>query len=265
MVLIFDLDGTLLHSTFFSDVLMKMLCHKLETHNLPADKSIVFQEIIKKFLEKLAAEDKTPAYDWDLIAREYLTQYDLPGEWNCEIEDYYKSDEIIKHSFLYKDVESALEWLSENQHVMVLLTNGLHKYQDNVIEKLGLQKYFQKIVMPDPLLFNFVKPNPEIFEFAAQGFPEPYIVIGDSLYFDVYGAKSAGYHAIWLMRRLPKQYLELPIQARTQKINHNQTFLRKYLFESAPFLKASSHELDLDLFKPDTIIANLLELKELLV
>jgi len=264
MVLIFDLDGTLLHSTFFSDVLMKMLCNKLESHNIPTDKSVIFQDIIQRFLEKLAAADKTPAYDWDLIAREYLMQYDLTGEWNCEIEDYYNSDDIIKYSSLYKDVGEVLEWLLTKKYKMVILTNGLHKYQDNVIAKLGLQKYFEKVVMPDPNLFNFVKPNPEIFRFASQGFTDPHIVIGDSLYFDVYGAKSAGYQAIWLMRKLPKKYIELPIQARTQKINHNETILLKYIFASAPFLKPSSHELDLKMFKPNAVIINLHELKQIL-
>ncbi|MDD1777807.1 MAG: HAD family hydrolase [Candidatus Helarchaeota archaeon] len=262
MVLIFDLDGTLIHSTFFSEVLMEKLFQKLEKNNISVQKPVIFQEILKRFLGKLAAEDKTPAYDWDLIMCEYLAQYQL--SWKCEIEDYYKSDEIAKHSFLFKDVGGVLTWLSEKNYKMVILTNGLHKYQDNVIIKLDLQKFFEKIVMPDPNLFNFVKPNPEIFKFATEGFPEPHISIGDSLYFDVFGAKGAGFKAIWLMRRLPKKYAELPPSERTAKINQNHPFLLKYIIESAPFLKASAPQLNLELFKPDTVIANLNELKEIL-
>lgn len=262
MVLIFDLDGTLIHSTFFSDVLMEKLRRKLEENNISVEKSVIFQDIIQRFIGKLAAADKTPAYDWDLIMCEYLAQYNLP--WKCEIEDYYKSDEVTKYSFLYKDVGGVLKWLLEKNYNMVILTNGLHKYQDSVIVKLDLQKFFKKIVMPNPDLFNFVKPNPEIFKFATQGFPEPHISIGDSLYFDIFGAKCAGFKAIWLMRKLPKKYSELPLQARTEKINQNQNFLLKYIFQSAPFLKASSHELNLEMFKPDTVIANLHELKEIL-
>jgi len=64
------------------------------------------------------------------------------------------------------------------------------------------------------------------------------------------------------MRKLPKQYLELPIKARTQKIINNTAILLKNIFNSAPFLKGSN--LDLDMFKPDAIIANLHELKEIL-
>lgn len=241
---------------------MEKLRRRLEENNIIIEKTVIFQEILKRFIEKLAAEDKTPAYDWDLMMCEYLAQYHLP--WKCEIEDYYKSDEIARHSFLYKDVGGVLTWLSEKNYKMVILTNGLHKYQDSVILKLDLQKFFKKIVMPDPNLFNFVKPNPEIFKFATAGFPAPHISIGDSLYFDVFGAKCAGFKAIWLMRRLPKKYVELPIPARTEQINQNKNFLLKYIIESAPFLKNSSHQLDFELFKPDTVIANLNELKEIL-
>ena len=117
--------------------------------------------------------------------------------------------------------------------------------------------------MPDPENVRFIKPYPEIFEYTAQGFEEPHIMIGDSLYFDIQGAKQAGYETIWLLRKAPKKYKECTIPERTKKVNQNEKFLLKYLIQSAPFLKYLPVEIDLNDFKPDYVISNLNELKEL--
>ena len=223
VVLIFDMDGVLVKSTFFSDVLVKMICQRFEEHSIEVDRQMVFQEILKRFVTKLNEVDKTPAYDWDLIVREYLSEFDL--SWTREIEEVFNSDVITQYSVLYRDVKVNLDWLLEQGYEMTLLTNGLEKYQNNIIEKLGLQKYFQKIVMPDPEKVKFVKPHPEIFRDTVEGFAEPHIMIGDSLYFDVYGAKQVGFETIWLARGLPKRYRALPIPERTVKVNKKEKYL----------------------------------------
>ena len=261
VVLIFDLDGVLVRSTFFSDILMKMICQKCEDHDINIERTTVFQEVLRRFVTKLNADDKIPAYDWDLLVKEYLDEYDV--SWTCEIEDFFNSDEIVKYSTLYRDV-GILDWLAEKGYEMVIVTNGLHKYQDSVVKKLGLQKFFKKIVMPDPGKLEFVKPYPDIFKNATEGFQEPHTMIGDSLYFDIYGAKQAGYKAIWLMRRLPRKYKELPVQARTEKVNQNEKYLLNNIFRGASFLKVTPEQLNIDAFKPDHVIRNLNELKELL-
>ncbi|NVM52863.1 MAG: HAD family hydrolase [Candidatus Helarchaeota archaeon] len=260
MVLIFDMDGVLVRSTFFSERMLEMLCQRFQDHNISIERTDIFQDILKLFVRKLGEEDKVGAYDWDLLAREYLEEYNIT--WTCEIEDFFNSGEIAEYTCLYKDTE-VLEWLLQKGYTMVILTNGLDKYQNIVIEKLGLQKFFKKTIMPIPKVLNFVKPDLEIFRLATEGFQGPHTMIGDSLFFDIYGAKKAGYNSIWIVRRLPKKYKELSIRARTEEINQNDKFLLRHILRSAPFLKVSSQPIDPNDFKPDYIIKSLQELKEL--
>jgi len=261
MVLIFDMDGVLVKSTFFADILVKMICQRFEDYNIEMERQKVFQEILRRFVNKLNEEDKTPAYDWDLIVGEYLSEYKLP--WACEIEDVFNSDIITEYSTLYRDVTVNLDWLLEKGFKLALLTNGLGKYQNNIIEKLGIQRYFQKIMMPDPEKIKFVKPHPEIFKEVVEGFPEPYVMIGDSLYFDVYGAKKIGFETIWLARGLPKRYRALPILDRTAEINQKEKYLLRNILRGASFVNMLPEEIEIEEFKPDKIICNLNELRDL--
>ncbi len=260
MVLIFDLDGVIVGSTFFSDILMEMICQRFEDHDLCFEPPIIFQEILSRFVQKLGEENKSLAYDWDLLISEYLREYNIP--WSCEIEDFFSSDELLNYIYLYKDTD-VLNWLLEKGYTLTILTNGLPKYQDHVIKKLKLNRFFKKIVMPNPRTIKLVKPYSEIFEIVTEGFQGTHVMIGDSLYFDIYGAKKASYQTIWLFRKLPRKYQKLSIQTRTEKINQNTRYLMKNILRSAPFLKDSLQKDNLDEFKPDFIIYNLRELKEL--
>lgn len=247
-------------SNFFADILIKEICQRFSENAICVEKPAIYQEILKRFVNKLGAEKKVLAYDWDLIVREYLEEYNLT--WTCEIEEFFKSEDLIKYTFLYKDVE-VLEWLFQKGYEMAILTNGLHKYQDQVIKKLGLERFFMKIVMPNPENYKFIKPYPDIFKILSQEFQKPHIMIGDSLFFDIYGAKSVGYETIWIIRKIPKKYKELSIPERTAKINNNEKFLLKHIIRSAPFLELSQEKINFDEYKPDYIINNLYELKEL--
>jgi HAD superfamily hydrolase (TIGR01549 family) len=261
VVLIFDMDGVLVGSTFFSDILMNILCTKLEEHGICIEIPALFQEILKRFVTKLGAENKSLAYDWDLLIHEYMSEHNIP--WHNEIEEFFCSEQLLNYTYLYRDTD-ILEWLLEQGHPMAILTNGLPKYQDQVIEKLGIQHFFEKIIMPNPETVKIVKPYLEIFELVMENFEEPYVMIGDSLYFDIYGAKKAGFQTVWVHRKLPKKYKALPIDARTEKINQNAQFLLKYINRGAPFLKLTATDEDLADFKPDYVIYSLRELKKLI-
>ncbi|MHA1131684.1 MAG: HAD family hydrolase [Candidatus Helarchaeota archaeon] len=260
MVLIFDLDGVLVGSTFFSDVLMNILCRKLEEHNISIELPALFQEILNRFITKLGSENKSLAYDWDLLIHEYMSEHNIP--WHNEIEEFFCSNELLNYIYLYRDTD-ILEWLIEKGHAMAILTNGLPKYQEQVIEKLGIQRFFQRIIMPNPETVNMVKPYLEIFELAMKDFQDNPIMIGDSLYFDIYGGKKAGCQTIWIHRKLPNKYKTMPIATRTEKINRNPKFLLKYILRSAPFLKLTATDEDVADYKPDFVIYTLRELKEL--
>ncbi len=254
------MDGVLIKSSFFGEILIEMIRQKFQDRNSAIEKQVIYQEILKRFIRKLG-ENKCEAYDWDLLIHEYLGEHNIA--WTCEIEDFFNSTELTKYTFLYNDVE-VLGWLLEKGYEMAILTNGLNKYQDCVIAQLGLSRFFKKCIMPNPPKINFIKPNPEIFKLATTGSQGTHIMIGDSLYFDIYGAKQVGYQTVWLNRRLPNTYKEMPIPIRTEKVRQNGKLLLRSILQSAPFLKLSADEKELTSYKPDYVIYNLHELKEFL-
>lgn len=75
---------------------------------------------------------------------------------------------------------------------------GIVLGQREKIEKTGLQKYFDEIIISGEV--GFTKPTKEIFEIAYKKLnvkPEECIMIGDKLDVDVKAALNAGMEAIW--------------------------------------------------------------------
>lgn len=92
-----------------------------------------------------------------------------------------------------------LEYLTEKNYSLHLLTNGFEKIQRIKLESAHLTKYFKNVVTSETS--NSVKPKKEIFEYALQkanGKLEESIMIGDSLNADILGAKNAGMDSIFV-------------------------------------------------------------------
>lgn len=82
-----------------------------------------------------------------------------------------------------------------------LLTNGPRELQRDKIERFGVARHMDAIVIEGE--FGKGKPAREVFEhaLAETGVEAPDAwMVGDSLYADVGGAKGAGLHAIWIHR-----------------------------------------------------------------
>ena len=79
------------------------------------------------------------------------------------------------------------------------MTNGLGDVQRARIERLGLERYFDAIVISGEV--GVSKPDPAIFElaFADLGFPplDTVVMVGDSLSSDMRGAANAGIAGCW--------------------------------------------------------------------
>ncbi len=237
-----------------------MLVQKFKEYDVKIEPPVIFQEILRRFVKKLGEENKAAAYDWDLLIQEYLSEFNIP--WACQIEEFFCSEDLVKYTYLYKDTD-ILEYLLEQGYALNILTNGLPKYQYHVIGRLELDQYFNKVIMPNPETIKVVKPYLDIFRLAMDEQPTPHYMVGDSLYFDIFGGNKAGCKTIWIHRKLPKKYQELSIEARTNEINSDEKFLLKYILRGAPFLKLAANQNELLDFKPDYIISTLRELKEL--
>jgi 2-haloacid dehalogenase len=115
------------------------------------------------------------------------------------------ADGLADHGELYPSARAVLEELAGHVQLAVV-TNGLSQVQHRRIERLGIDKYFDAVVVSADV--GFAKPAPQIFDIAFEILGNPSrataVMIGDSLTSDVLGANRAGVAACWYNpRRVP--------------------------------------------------------------
>lgn len=101
---------------------------------------------------------------------------------------------------LFEDVLPAFDALAAMDINLGIVSNWDERLRP-LLEKLGLNKYFQAVIVSCEVAFT--KPSPVIFEQAARMLgdaPEHILHVGDSARHDVEGAKGAGFQALLLER-----------------------------------------------------------------
>ncbi|MDH5450013.1 MAG: HAD family hydrolase [Candidatus Bathyarchaeota archaeon] len=94
---------------------------------------------------------------------------------------------------LYPDAERMLLLLKEKGLKIGIVTNGLQSDVDEILPKVGLQDFFDIVVVIDTL--RKMKPDVEVFRYALQkleAVPSEAIFVGDEIEADYKGAKGAG-------------------------------------------------------------------------
>lgn len=128
--------------------------------------------------------------------------------WNLLKDQNYSEEEIIElgQKFarirenslsLYPGVSEAFERLS-GKFKLGLLTNGPSNLQRKKIEVLGIEDWFDGIIVSGE--HNLAKPDPRIFYITMDRLncsPEETIYVGNSLEYDVLGANNAGIPVVW--------------------------------------------------------------------
>lgn len=195
MLLIFDLDDTLIH-----------------THR-------VFMEITEAFLSKMAAlgfADDNVYYTLDAFDREAIENAGayvpwafpkamrLTYEFYCEKEfapyDAYVADELEALGMSFREAEyhlvegakDLLNLAADAGHYLVLLTQGGYDEQRFKVEQHNLGAFFEEIIVVD-------KKSPQVLQniMERHGFsPRQTIVIGNSPKSDIAPALAAGAHPI---------------------------------------------------------------------
>jgi len=121
--------------------------------------------------------------------------YDVQGA-DLLLEQFLEARHKIK---FFVDVIPALTRLS-SRYPLLTITNG-----NANIEKLGLAKFF--VGQMSARKAGVLKPDPKIFCLACEMLgevPSDVLHIGDHPVDDVLGAIDAGYHAVWLNRRMDR-------------------------------------------------------------
>ncbi|MGH3756228.1 HAD family hydrolase [Actinophytocola sp.] len=104
---------------------------------------------------------------------------------------------------LYDDTLPCLDWLHAAGVKLAAVTNASGSHQRGKLERLGIDRFFDTVVIAGEL--GVAKPDPVIFHTACArlGVPvEAALHVGDLLEADAIGARDAGLHGVWLDRSL---------------------------------------------------------------
>lgn len=105
--------------------------------------------------------------------------------------------------FPYKDTVPVLKELKKKGFVLGIITDGNPERQKNKIKKLGIRKYFKKIVFAKE---SEPKPSKKPFEIAIEGLSGENWYVADNPLIDFKGAKEAGMKTVRVRRGEFKKY-----------------------------------------------------------
>jgi putative hydrolase of the HAD superfamily len=145
------------------------------------------------------------------IALEQLGCYSL--ESCIAIADGYSNlrEELV---YPFPGTEDTLNTLKDHGVKLALLTNGSSEMQRAKIERFGLGRYFDAILIEGEI--GFGKPDPRVYRMALDKLdvsPEDVWMVGDNLVWDIAGSQRLGIYAIWndyMKKGLPENSSIIP-------------------------------------------------------
>ncbi len=183
--LYFDIDHTLMSERPMMALFLPQVYEKLAKKlGVSRDKAreLFLREIVLR-------RDSYEWHDWNF----FFGLFGLDMRYERLIERYPHRITV------FPDVVPALEVLRK-RYLLGIITSG-PEYQRLKLKVTGLLKYFDVIVTREDA--KTVKPDPKIFLMALEmaGLkPNEAVMVGDSLWQDVYGAKNVGMKAVWINR-----------------------------------------------------------------
>lgn len=259
----FDLDGVLIKNPFMEGVfpevgeILKKQFIDMHGYVLPSLEKIIMHDIYKEFGESLKSNKPYLAYDWDKIVQKVADNMGCPG--NIDIVDLVKKYCKFPYIYAYKKVDEVLDWLKQRKDCrLAVITNGYYIYQYPVLKALGLDTYFEEIVVPE--IVKDVKPGKNMFLKVYKN-DDIWYHIGDSLLQDVYGANRIGIKSIWVQRDMPKDLTRLNPSERI-KSKEGYVFFKGKLDNELQLKNIKFNEKE---SVPKYIISSLQELKNVII
>lgn len=108
-------------------------------------------------------------------------------------------DLLPTRTILFPHAIEILEYLTNKNYQLHLITNGFEKTQHSKLRYSGLDKYFKEVITSEGS--SSLKPNKEIFDFAFEktgALPKESIMLGDSIEVDIIGAMQAGIDQVFI-------------------------------------------------------------------
>jgi putative hydrolase of the HAD superfamily len=173
---------------------------------------------------------------WDRFRKGFINREELRWKrmWRTLV-DFKITDETLAKQMseryldilptktnLFPHCIELLEYLTEKEYPMHLITNGFEKTQYQKIKNSGIDRFFTHMVTSEQA--GIMKPHAAIFEYAlnlTKSTAEKCIMIGDTLEVDILGAKNMGMDTVYFNPAKP----------------HNDKVIPTYVIESLNELK----------------------------
>jgi len=186
---IFDLDGTLLNRDASVHKFIASQYDRLNEWigNIPKEK------YIWRFIEL-----DCRGYVWkDKVYQQMVEEFKITEiSWERLLEDY--QSEFYQSCVPFTNVLSTLECLRSHSIKLGMITNGKGRFQMDNIKALGIENYFDAILISE--WEGVKKPNPDIFLKALDRMnvsPLESMYVGDHPENDVIAAKNVGMAGVW--------------------------------------------------------------------
>ncbi|MFB3164842.1 HAD family hydrolase [Neobacillus sp. 179-J 1A1 HS] len=186
---LFDLDGTLLDR---DESVKKFIDHQYDRLNRIVG-HIPIETYVKRFIEL-----DQRGYVWkDKVYQRLVEEFQITEmTWEELLQDYVS--EFKNHCVPFPNLISTLDKLKSRDIRLGMITNGRGQFQLDNIKALGIEKYFDTILISQ--WEGIKKPDPEIFKRALKQLnvsPHQSIFVGDHPDNDVKAAQNVGIKGVW--------------------------------------------------------------------
>lgn len=238
VVVFVDLDGTIMVNPFERAVWPALLGDIAARAGQPLAAVREAVEAEYALRQADAAYPPLRAMDWDDIAQT------VAGRWGVTVEG--SAEALVRkyaasHSNALPGAEAALRDLAAAHRALVVATKGLAKYQQPVLDALGLTPLFSAVLTPDS--HNGLKRDRRFF----GAWPEQtqlQIMVGDRYDDDVLYPAGHGFKTVWIP----------PLESVPTRLHSKDPFARALLYPYADDQPVSADALLLNLSElPDAV------------
>ncbi|MEI2358369.1 HAD family hydrolase [Mesobacillus zeae] len=186
---LFDLDGTLLNR----DESVKMFIERQYDRLNHLVGHIPKEKYVTRFIEL-----DNRGYVWkDKVYQQLVDQFSIAETtWEELLQDYIS--EFKNNCVPFPNLTRMLEELKSNDLILGIITNGYGQFQMDNIKALGIDKYFEAILVSE--WEGIKKPDPQVFKKALKKLnvlPHQSIYVGDHPKNDVKASQNVGMKGIW--------------------------------------------------------------------
>lgn len=186
---LFDLDGTLLDRDRSVEDFIADQYERLNKWLGHIPKNLYMTRFI---------ELDSRGYVWkDKVYQQLVTEFQITGvDWSYLLQDY--KNNFKNHCIPFPNLHHMLGELKSNNIILGIITNGYGQFQMDNINTLGIEAYFETILVSE--WEGIRKPDPQIFKRALNQLnvtPDQSVFVGDHPVNDVKAAQNAGMKSMW--------------------------------------------------------------------